>query len=377
MSASLEKLMEEGRRAVLRPLPEASTLPPAFYTSPEIFEAERTRVFRRNWVSVGRASEIPKAGDRFRIDVAGEPLLIVRGRDGEVRALSAVCRHRWMLLGEGAESSATISCPYHKWTYALDGSLMAAPLMEKAEGFDRAECALPSFPCEVWNGFIFVNLSGDAAPLDGQLQPLAAEFEPWKMDEMEIVGRIELDQTYNWKVLTDNFMEAYHHFAIHPETFEPDYPAAISYCDPAEGPYAVLRMPHKDNGLSHPLFKPLDGIPEFARRGFSVFNIYPSMLMAVLSDSVIWYRMEIAGIDRFKLTVYLLAHPASTDVPDAETLKHFLREATFAVHMEDLPACEGVQRGLQSGVARAGRLSHLEGAIHAHQKWLVGELERS
>ncbi|MDX5365030.1 MAG: hypothetical protein LPK88_01330, partial [Alphaproteobacteria bacterium] len=117
--------------------------------------------------------------------------------------------------------------------------------------------------------------------------------------------------------------------------------------------------------------------PDRARRGFSVFNIYPSMLIAVLSDSVVWYRMEIAGVDRFKLTVYLLAHPASTDVPDAETLKHFLREGTFAVHMEDLPACEGVQKGLKSRVARAGRLSHLEGAIHAHQNWLLAEMQRA
>lgn len=375
MPASLQNLLEEGRRAVMRPLAEASTLPPAFYTSPDVFAAEEAHVFRCNWVAVGRASEIPEPGNRFRVDVAGEPLLIVRGKEGAVRALSAVCRHRWMLLG--TDGTGTISCPYHKWTYALDGALMAAPLMEQAAGFDRAECALPSFACEVWNGFIFVNLNGDAAPLAEQLQPLAAEFEPWKMDEMEIVGRIEFDQAYNWKVLVDNFMEAYHHFAIHPETFEPNYPAAISYCEPSNGPYAALRMPHKDNELSHPLFKPLGGIPEFAKRGFSVFNIYPFMLMAVLADSVIWYRMEIAGIDRFKLTVYLLAHPASTDVPDAETLKHFLREATFAVHMEDLPACEGVQRGLQSGTARAGRLSHLEGAIHAHQKWLLGELDRA
>lgn len=377
MPVSLENLLEDASRAVMRPLPEASTLPPAFYTSPDVFEREQDRVFRRNWVSVGRVSEIPDAGDRFRIDVAGEPLLIVRGKDGEVRALSAVCRHRWMLLGEGAESSGTISCPYHKWTYALDGSLMAAPLMEQAEGFDRAECALPSFACEIWNGFVFVNLSGDAEPLAKQLQPLADEFAPWKMDEMEIVGRIEFDQAYNWKVLADNFMEAYHHFAIHPETFEPNYPAAISYFEPSNGPYAVLRMPHKDNEPSHPLFKPLDGIPDRARRGFSVFNIYPSMLIAVLSDSVVWYRMEIAGVDRFKLTVYLLAHPASTDVPDAETLKHFLREGTFAVHMEDLPACEGVQKGLKSRVARAGRLSHLEGAIHAHQNWLLAEMRRA
>lgn len=376
MSTSLESLMQEGRAAVLRPLAQASTLPPAFYTSPEVFEAERERVFARNWVSVGRASEIPNAGDRFRIDVAGEPLLIVRGKDGEMRALSAVCRHRWMLLGTGAESSGTISCPYHKWTYALDGSLMAAPLMEKAEGFENRDCALPTFGCEVWNGFIFVNLSGDAAPLARSLAPLAEEFAPWKMDEMEIAGRIEFDQPYNWKVLADNFMEAYHHFAIHPETFEPNYPAAMSYAEETNAPYAALRMPHQGNALSDTLFKPLEGIPDRARRGFSVFNVYPSMLLAVLADSIVWYRMEIDGVDRFKLTVYLLAHPQSLDVPDAETLKTFLREGTFAVHMEDIAACDGVQKGLMSGAARAGRLSHLEGAIHEHQKWLLGELGR-
>ncbi|MEQ9526886.1 MAG: SRPBCC family protein [Parvibaculaceae bacterium] len=376
MPASLSTLMEEGRRAVLRPLAQASTLPPGFYTSPEIFEAERERVFRRNWVSVGRASEIPDAGDRFRIDVAGEPLLIVRGKDAQIRALSAVCRHRWMLLGEGAESAGTIACPYHKWTYALDGALMAAPLMDKAEGFERDACALPSFACEVWNGFIFVNLGGDAEPLAQALAPLAAEFAPWKMDELEIAGRVEFDQPYNWKVLADNFMEAYHHFAIHPETFEPNYPAAISRAEETNAPWAALRMPHKDGALSETLFRPLDGIPDGARRGFSVFNVYPSMLLAVLADSVIWYRMEIDSVDRFKLTIYLLVHPQALDVPDAETLKTFLREGAYAVHMEDIAACDGVQRGLMSGSARSGRLSHLEGAIHEHQKWLMAELAR-
>ena len=376
MKTSLESLMQEGRAAVAPPLEKASTLPPAFYTAPEIFALESERVFRRHWVAVGRASEIPHPGDRFRIDVAGEPLLIVRGKDGEVRALSAVCRHRWMLLGEGAENSGTISCPYHKWTYALDGALMAAPLMEKAEDFEHENCSLPSFGCEIWNGFIFVNLSGAAAPLAQSLAPLDAEFAPWKMDEMEIVGQIEFDQPYNWKVLVDNFMEAYHHFAIHPETFEPNYPAAISRAEETNAPYAALRMPREGNALSDTLFKPLDGIPDRARRGFSVFNVYPSMLLAVLADSVVWYRMEIDGVGHFKLTVYLLAHPKSLDVPDVETLKTFLREGTFAVHMEDIAACDGVQKGLMSGAARAGRLSHLEGAIHEHQKWLLGELGR-
>ncbi|ABS63567.1 Rieske (2Fe-2S) domain protein [Parvibaculum lavamentivorans DS-1] len=373
----IAELLKEGAAAVGRPLADARLLPSRFYTSTEIFEAEKERIFRRNWVSVGHVAEIPKPGDRFRIDVAGEPLLIVRGRDGVVRALSAVCRHRAMLLAEGAGNAGTISCPYHKWTYALDGALMAAPLMEGASPLDEAACALPSFACEVWNGFIFVNLDGRAAPLAAALAPLGEELAPWKMDELEIVGRVVFDQRYNWKVLADNFMEAYHHFAIHPETFEPNYPAAMSQADEARGPFAALRMPHKGNELSEPLFPPLPDIPDEARRGFSVFNIYPSMLLAVFVDTVTWYRMEIESAGSFRLTIYLFAHPRSLDVPDAEALKEFLREAATAVHIEDIAACEGVQKGLESRMAVPGRLSPLEAAIHQHQQWLMGELVKA
>ncbi|MEX1154201.1 aromatic ring-hydroxylating dioxygenase subunit alpha [Parvibaculum sp.] len=373
---AMAELLKAGEAAVERPLADAGLLPSGFYTSPEIFEAEKEKIFRRNWISVGHAAEIPNAGDRFRIDIAGEPLLIVRGRDGVVRALSAVCRHRAMLLAEGAGNAGTISCPYHKWTYALDGALMAAPLMEGVSPLDAAQCALPSFACEVWNGFIFVNLDGRAAPLGLSLAPLSEELAPWKMDELEIVGRVVFEQPYNWKVLVDNFMEAYHHFAIHPETFEPNYPAAMSHADNARGPFAALRMPHKGNELSESIFPPLPDIPDEARRGFSVFNVYPSMLLAVFADTVTWYRMEIESVDRFRLTIYLLAHPRSLEVPDAEALKTFLREAATAVHIEDIAACEGVQKGLTSGRAIPGRLSHLEAAIHQHQQWLMAELVR-
>jgi len=371
---NIGNVLKAGRMTVEQPSARASTLPPDFYRSPEIFDLEVQKVFRRNWHSVGHMAEIPNAGDFFRFDLAGEPLLIVRGKDGVVRALSAVCRHRWMLLAEGSGNSGTISCPYHKWTYALDGSLMAAPLMQEAEELDRKACSLPDFACEVWQGVIFVNLDGNARPLAESLKPLAKEFAPWKMDEMEIVGRVEFDQGFNWKVLVDNFMEAYHHFAVHPETFELNYPGENTAVDEAIGPFAALRIPHRDNARSDPLFQPLAGIPEQAKRSFSVFNVFPAHIFAVLADTLVYYRLEIKAVDEFKLTVYLLAHPKSLDVPDVEVLKDFLREATTAVHLEDIVVCEGVQRGLASGTGGPARLSHLEAAIHQHQLWLLGQL---
>src|SRR3569833_2011418 len=112
--AKMDEMLKAGRAAVGQPLNRASTLPPEFYRSPEIFDLEVAKVFRRNWYSVGHVAEIPNPGDFFRFDLAGEPLLIVRGRDGVVRALSAVCRHRWMTVAEGAGNVGTFSCPYHK-----------------------------------------------------------------------------------------------------------------------------------------------------------------------------------------------------------------------------------------------------------------------
>lgn len=311
----MEDVFKVGRAAVDQPLERASTLPPEFYRSPEIFALEVKRVFRRNWHSVGHIAEIPNAGDFFRFDLAGEPLLIVRGKDGIVRALSAVCRHRWMLLAEGSGNSGTISCPYHKWTYALDGSLMAAPLMQEAEALDHDACSLPNFACEVWQGVIFVNLDGNAEPLERSLKPLAMEFAPWKMDEMEIVGRVEFEQAFNWKVLVDNFMEAYHHFSIHPETFEREYPGEDATVDVVAGPFATLRIPHRDNDLVQSLFPPLPDVPDKARRSFSVFNVFPAHIFAVLADTVAYYRLEVRSVDDFKLTIYLLAHPDFSQGP--------------------------------------------------------------
>ncbi|GAK45733.1 Rieske (2Fe-2S) domain-containing protein [Tepidicaulis marinus] len=374
---NMQDLLARGRKAVPPRLAAASSLPPGFYTSKDVHALEVERVFRRHWQAVGHVSEVPEPGSYFRFDLAGEPLLIVRGADGTVRALSAVCRHRWMLLKEDAGKAASFSCPYHKWTYALDGKLIGAPLMEGAEGFAKENCALPSFACEIWNGLIFVNLDGTAPPLREQVAPLSLELAPWRMEEMELVGRLDFGQAYNWKVLVDNFMEAYHHFAIHPETFETHYPAAITYVDDAQGPFAALRIPHKGNEQAETLFTPLPGIPDKARRSFSVFNVYPSCLFAVLADAVIFYRLKIETEAFFQLSIYLLVHPRSLDVEEAEARKEIFLEATRAVHHEDIIACEGVQKGLASGSASPGRLSHLEAAIHQHQRWLLSELERA
>ncbi|HEX3065647.1 MAG TPA: Rieske (2Fe-2S) protein, partial [Dongiaceae bacterium] len=141
------------------------SLPREAYTSPELHALEVKTIFEKSWLCVGRAEYVPNAGDYYTIDVIGEPVIIVRGKDGEVRALNAACRHRAMPVAQGKGNTGRFTCPYHAWTYALDGRLIGAPHMEQSQVFNKEACRLPSYRLESWMGFLFVNLDDDAAPL--------------------------------------------------------------------------------------------------------------------------------------------------------------------------------------------------------------------
>src|SRR5512134_3261419 len=136
--------------AALGPLATASTLPPRCYVDPAVYAREVERIFRREWICVGREDEIAAPGDHFAFTLFGDPLVAVRGDDGAIRVLSRVCRHRWMPVVEGRGNRRSFQCPYHLWTYALDGRLLGAPEMQRAEGFERASCRLPALRVETW-----------------------------------------------------------------------------------------------------------------------------------------------------------------------------------------------------------------------------------
>src|SRR5262245_45407552 len=149
-------------------------LPPACYTSLEFYARETERIFRRDWLYIGRADEVAEPGDYLCLDVLGEPLVMVRDGAGEVRVLSRICRHRAMPVGSGAGHARTFVCPYHTWTYALDGRLLGAPEMRETPGFDPAACRLPGLRSEVWEGFVFVSFDPEAPALGPSLAGLAA-----------------------------------------------------------------------------------------------------------------------------------------------------------------------------------------------------------
>src|SRR5256714_14759922 len=164
----------------------AKTLPKKYFVSPEIFEAEQEKIFSRHWVLVGHGSQIAKSGDFFVPDVAGESLIVTRDKKGEIRGFYNVCRHRGTRLCEEARGhSSAIQCPYHAWTYGLDGRLIGAPHMDGVPGFDKADYPLHPVNLALWEGFIFLNLRRNPKPLEKWFAPLNGKFSHWNMSILQ------------------------------------------------------------------------------------------------------------------------------------------------------------------------------------------------
>ncbi len=182
------------------------TLPWSWYSDPDVLRREQERIFRRAWQYVGHAGQVQDVGDRFAAWAGDVPVLVVRAEDG-LRAFLNVCRHRGSLLAESAGTGKSIQCPYHAWTYALDGSLRAAPRSEREEGFEAEGLSLLPLRLETWGPFCFVNPDAEATPLAETLGPLP-DLVP--VDELVFHSRDEYELAANWKIGCENYLECYH-----------------------------------------------------------------------------------------------------------------------------------------------------------------------
>ena len=353
------------------PLERASTLEPRCYTDPAFYALELERIFRREWLAVGREDWLPSPGDYFTFERLGEPLVAVRDELGTLRVVSNVCRHRWHPVAEGRGNRRSLQCRYHLWTYGLDGRLLGAPQMERAEGFDRASVCLPEIRCEAWEGWLFINFDPRAKPLAPQLEGLRRHVAPYRPGAMRSLAPIELDSPWNWKVMIDNFMESYHVTSIHPETLEPAFPGAVTWAEESDGPWAVLHNPTRDGGPTQALFPPTPGLSDAQRADFLVCCAFPSHLFAVNPDSAVWYEIVPRRVDAFLLRIHVCI-PKDAEDEQGELLRSFVG----AVNNEDIRACTQVQAGLTSRTAAAGRLSHLEKCVWQFDRFVrerVGE----
>jgi phenylpropionate dioxygenase-like ring-hydroxylating dioxygenase large terminal subunit len=389
--------------AAARPLARATTLPAQAYTSEEFFEWEMKQVLRAGWQCLAHVSQIPDPGDFLNLDLLGEPLIVVRGKDKAIHVLSRVCPHRSMdIMPEGfgyeghtlAEARAgkpdcghtrLFLCPYHAWTFELDGQLKACPEMHKADGFCRDEFFLKSFRSEVWQGFIFVNLDGSAPPLAESLTEMASDLTAFRLPEMKLVIAREWDCPFNWKVLAENFMESYHHLGIHHKSLQPMMPARDTWTEQERRNYVRAHLPYKDSvsaayrefeqrGDFSKELPPLAGLSDTEKSEWGLFLIHPTFLLATAPDRVIWYRLQPLGPDRLKLTTTTLLAPEVVERENFETLRERAAELLVQFHLEDMQVCTAVQRGYYASGWQPGRLSHLEMPVWLIQRYLAARI---
>lgn len=362
---------------VARPLEQAWTLPPVAYIDSELYDIEKARVLRKSWIPVGRVDQIAKPGDYIAITLLDQPLLMVHGHDGEIRVMSRVCLHRAAPIVEGSGNRKLFTCPYHAWSYATDGQLVRTPLMEGAEDFDEKACRLPEVRMEIWQGFILVNLDDDAEPLSPQIEGFTSFFENYKMDEVSIVKTIEFDSHWNWKVLVENFMEAYHHIATHSTTFEPTYHAKDSIVPDADGPWSILHMPTDQEHESTHGLPMIEGLEDWQQRDLLATVIFPFFLLAFQGDLVVWYQIEPLAHDRLTLKIHLCLPPAGLGLPNLEEACEALAEGVRFIHGEDIEANDLVWQGLNAPLTKQGRLSPLEKSIWQMNQWWLEQMSQS
>ncbi len=370
--SEVDALAVHGELGVMTADPAASwTLPSRYYLDPAIHALEQARIFQRAWTYVGHASEVPAPGSYLTERVAGQPVLLLRDRDGVLRAFYNVCRHRAHLLLKGCgQLKAGITCPYHAWTYALDGRLKAARLTDAVAGFDKAEFPLRPLPLTNLSGLLFVSLDPQATPLAEEVPGFEAtllEHLPGLAD-FTVAARQDFDIQANWKVCVDNFSEAYHIPVAHPEL------SRLHGGQPKAAVVGARFASYRNIGRSsYPGFAVQPDEP------YLTWTLWPHHCLLSLPGSwhLIMLRMTPEGPGRCLERADILASPGAL-APNLEAVRRLFAEV---FNPEDIAIVESVQQGLASlgydqgrYIVDAANSWFSESALHRFHRQLLAAL---
>lgn len=356
-------------------LARASTLPARWYVDPRFLELEKEKIFWRTWQPVGRLEEVLRPGDYFTCEVAGEPLLVTRGQDNDLRAFYNVCRHRAGPVATGKGNRKVLQCKYHGWTYGLDGQLLTAPEFEGVEAWRPQEACLPPVQVAVWGQFVFVNLDPDAAPLSETLGPIAAEVagKGLAIERMQLVERRDYLVACNWKVYVDNYLEGYHIPIAHPGLFrEIDYEQyrvdTFRYYSSQYAPIRPLRpdqIPGRDRRY----------VRTEAEAQALYYWVFPNLMLNFYPDNM--QINIILPLDHQRtLTIFEWYYEQPGTGEGWESMQQSIAFSD-EVQREDIFLCETVQKGLQSRSYRQGRFSvRRENGVHHFQSLIYEFLTR-
>ncbi len=363
----------ERYHAVRKPLLEADTLPPACYTSSDFFEREIEQVFLRNWQFVGREEQLAEAGSYFCHEGLGGSVIIMRTADSQIKAYANSCRHRGSRLLSGSGSCKRIVCPYHSWTYQLDGKLSGVPGMQETQDFDPAEYPLLELHLATWDGFIFIHYSSPLLSLSSYLGDMRDKFASHRCADMRHVGSIEFDINANWKLLAENALEAYHTGTVHRATLGQQASSAFTTTGNwtgllVEDERSVATMPGKTEPFPH-----IDGLDDDAIRGAYFTMLFPSTQLVFAQDCMWWLAFSPLAVDRTHLILGACFPQSTIDLPGfQDRVKPYFERWRLAT-AEDNAICEAQQDG-QKFARPAGRFAASEFAVHALSNWVLDQV---
>ncbi|MBW6434475.1 aromatic ring-hydroxylating dioxygenase subunit alpha [Actinoplanes hulinensis] len=359
------------------------TLPGHYYTDPTIFTMEQSRIFERMWICAARAADLPKPGSFRTVDVGRESVVIVRGRDGVLRAFLNVCRHRGAKLctEPAGEVRRAIQCPYHAWTYGLDGKLIAAPNLTRMPDIDRVEYGLVTVHLREWIGYVWVCLADEPPSFEDDVTGAVVErlgdlgaIDSYEIDSLDVGRRITYDVRANWKLIVENFMECYHCATIHPELTE----VLPEFADGYAAQYYVGHGAEFGTGIQgftvdgSEGFAKLPGVTDDQDRRYYAITIKPQVFVNLVPDHIILHRMYPVAADR---TIVECDWLYSRQVVESGRDVSRSVELFHRVNVQDFEACERCQPAMGSrAYARGGVLVPSEHHIGAFHEWVTGRL---
>jgi choline monooxygenase len=338
-----------------------STLPYSWYTDPEILRREQERIFRTAWQYVGHLGQLPEPGTFFTTKAGRTPIVVTRTKDDQMRAFLNVCRHRGFQVASGEGARETLQCPYHAWTYGLDGSLRSAPRSDEEPDFPRDELGLCQVSVDTWGPFVFVNTASDPEPLSDALGSMPAQVAELGLDVdgLRFYTRWETELEANWKIVCENFLECYHCQVAHPQLAQMLDVSAASYALSTDGRLSSQHGATREGGGTR---MHLDG--ELPRSQFHFLwpnlgvNIFPGRPNISIGPMI-----PVAPDRTYRFLDYFFGVDVGQEWIDE------LMAFDDQVGIEDRALVEGVHAGIASGA-----LEH--GVLMSHSEQLIGHFQR-
>jgi Rieske 2Fe-2S family protein len=357
-------------------MPEGGrTLPAPYYTDAEYFSRELDALFRTMWICAGRADEIAHSGQFVIREVAGDSVIITRSADDGVHAFHNVCRHRGTRLCTDTSGTfpGSIQCPYHAWTYGLDGRLIGAPHMDEVPHFRKEDFPLHRVHTEVWDGHLFINVASAPPPLSAQLADLPGKFRPWRMEELRLGHRIVYDVKANWKLIIQNYNECLHCPNLHPALNKLSHYLSGEN-EPLNASYMGGRMDLRPGveTLSIDGTCPRALLPDLSaddRRRVYYYAIFPNMLLSLHPDYMMVHTLWPIAPDRTINVCEWHFQPAELARPDFDASDAI--DFWDMTNRQDWHVCELSQAGISSRAYTPGPYSNREDLLYAFDRMIV------